>query len=321
MNSQGFAMKKYILTPLACSLLTLTSCAPSIPASNPVLKNFKTNLVNDTNNVSLNTMQFGDIKDYLKSVATKRERCDVNTNFAKNYKGDDIKSLIKNLQNTEKKDEFTTTAEWQKIRDNLTSKSYTFVIENRLNLTYGANDTVRYDPDTKLLKADLYCCLPPYSAYEPQFATIIVQQDLNSNKYIGSNAFGASVNVDSLNSNAFGLAATNLNWNDAVGSIFSMELKESAEEAKKDKKDIGYFVTAEIVKENNLIFKPKSYWEYTGSDAQTRPYYIKFNMYEKPTFDNPHRYISEDIFISTKIRSIGAFRKSTGEILQCEVLN
>lgn len=220
-------------------------------------------------------------------------------NFNKNFKGDSVLGLVKEVKDVEKlaSEELTKTVVLQDRLDGL-MRSYTFVFGDKGIEIYHLTKT--YNPDDEKLNITYEPSYELISDYKSQFSgkqnVVILNNKNRESSYVGQNGFGAIAGVTFNKSSLQGVVLTNIKIN--TKDFFSISIDVSPKEYRVLKNDLALYIEVELTKlEANKKIILES-WSYTD-----------------PTISSPYK--GETLFegLPVILKEIGVYRKSTGEIL------
>lgn len=228
----------------------------------------------------------------------------------------DIKKLVKEISVLDEKDEFTKQSLIdEKFNQFYVGKEYLFKDDKEIPFYYSGNNT-KYDPEQEMLTLEIASSSDSFTLsakpidlsnpegrnkylYErDKHYVCLTNEKTSSGQYVGSNAFGVRVNVNSSTYMQHCLLIGNKVEKNSFGPQFVIYLHVVPNEARELKNNIGYYYKTEIVQPED--FKDKVIKGIRGSSA---------------TIDNPTSLYVEQRLIMVKIKEIGIFNKKTGQVL------
>jgi hypothetical protein len=228
-----------------------------------------------------------------------------------NFKGSDIVKLFSTLKKKAplKKAEFETTADYEKkISAAVTDDVYAFKLASD---AYGQPLKIQpYNADTQKLQIDIETTALSQYLFEGYRASMIIK-DINgpSRSYIGSNAFGADVLVDSYSGTLYGIALVNQTdfaTNNYNVRTINLLLDMPPEKAKSLKNNIGILLLCKPT-----LYRPNAKMTLCeGNDLV-----FEDTSYSGATIDNPTSLSYERKFINVEVLSIWVYETNTGSIL------
>lgn len=217
--------------------------------------------------------------------------------FSKNFKGDSIIDLIKNIEMIIEKrdDEFTKTSELETKLSYLKSKKYVFLILS--NTTYIQES--KYNADEEKIKITLRALPESMIGYSSlkEYNYISLISETSSRSFVGMNSFGATTDAQSIHLKDYGIVIDN------EGEIFTLSIPVEPKQAKALKLDIAYYVTV----------------DFTNLDLRKDMILDHVHITEA-TISDPTRISHTLKCIPAKLKEVGVFKKSTGEILGRRIL-
>ncbi|WP_454739131.1 hypothetical protein [Cupriavidus necator] len=231
----------------------------------------------------------------------------------KGDKGDSITALIDKFRRIDElaKDEFTKRATIEARTKELQSKEYRFLFSRNTNYGFKA-PIARYDAESEVLKIDLELIyrtfiLNSQNSVPPKYFTLSLLERHSGTNYVGQNGFGARFNVRSIVSNEYGLALENFGTSgladDMWTPILSTTLPLPPAAAKAMKSDLMFYVDAALISTDSA----------KGNVLQDVE---KANA----TSSDPTEVLFARSFLLARVKEVGVFRKSTGEILAWKTL-
>lgn len=188
------------------------------------------------------------------------------------------------------KGEFETTDEYEARLTRVPTGTYAFVIPPRYT-------TSAYDADTGLLTTTPDHMIPADGYGESAFAGIeLSREDESKRRYIGSNAYGASVQIEEYRYQSLSLI-TNL---DSVPSLSVAVPRAAAPQAKQNTRVL---VVVQLDEDSAMA----EYHEHMGVATGFR--------HEKPTFDDPEEVTINDYSVRAKVWEFWLFDRPTGRVL------
>ncbi|HXB70973.1 MAG TPA: hypothetical protein VNY05_22250 [Candidatus Acidoferrales bacterium] len=151
-----------------------------------------------------------------------------------------------------------------------------------------------YDADAQLLNVGVECS-NPHGVQKHVLGSIGVKRHRSDRTYVGSNAFGAKVNVDETHIVSFHIGVDNPDDYVIEGAknLIVSSLKNTPDEARRIKSTLSALALCSIDR-----------GEESSDDF----------ILNEATFDNPHEYWEEMGFLNTKLLAIWFFDSSSGKI-------
>ena len=218
---------------------------------------------------------------------------DLNATFLPpEYKGDNLNELINKFEKISEKDKYETTSNYVSRLQNAVDSNIIYAFEKDYYI-----ETISYNADVKELSIDIF----NDSTIDGKNYFHISTEIKDSSNYIGTNVYGAMVDVKRISTKETALAVDDL----TNKVIIKISIEPEAARKLEDKENIGFLFISKI-------HKPSGFRE---------P--IAFQKYEisKATIDNPKSYFSDIHFLSVDLYQVWVFDKISGKVLAKHNIN
>jgi hypothetical protein len=248
----------------------------------------------------------------VEKLAYLNHPIDVATsNLGPSFAGHDIKSIIEALKNAPElkpKSEFESTPEYLQRRSAFSTKkllsglgvgdNYAFVVKPDDVLR---GSVFKYDADARVLGLELIGQREtPYDNPSSYLNSLVLRDDTLSNeKYIGSNAMGAKVEVTKIFSMEYGLAFDSSSWlfsrsKDRLRPKFSSMLSIGPEDAARIKPNLEFVVVCRLVE----------------------PWIRNSGFTHDATIDDPYQMTTGKYFLQVSPVQLWLIDRQSGEVIR-----
>lgn len=225
------------------------------------------------------------------------------TSLSPDFHGHDITAVFKAIKNSpalQEKSEFESTSAYQTRVAGFTQEVlYGSVTPNGYFGFIVFAPEIKYDADSQTLAVTLRGFA--YSS-DPKLDEVLIQDIDRKDSYIGSNAFGAQVEVESTYSENYGVLFNQGNWlfggtkpaDPLNGRHFTYLMPMAPDEAKAFKANVRLLLVCRL----------------------SPPWYRQTSVRNAPTLDFPHDYHVEQNYLQAEPEQLWIFDQQTGEVIR-----